>query len=143
MISIAGVELEIFERGRGAPMLYLHGGGGIGLDLPFIDLLASERRIVAPSHPGFVKSSLPDWLDSVDDIAHIYLELMDRLGLTRTDIVGLSIGGWIAADLATKVPERLQRPGTTRPGGAQNGPPPKLPRPARVYKYHPTPRPLP
>ena len=83
MISIAGVELEIFERGRGAPMLYLHGGGGIGLDLPFIDLLASERRIVAPSHPGFGKSSLPDWLDSVDDIAHIYLELMDRLGLTR------------------------------------------------------------
>ena len=82
MISIAGVELEIFERGRGAPMLYLHGGGGIALDLPFIDLLASERRIVAPSHPGFGKSSLPDWLDSVDDIAHIYLELMDRLGLT-------------------------------------------------------------
>ena len=126
MISIAGVELEIFERGRGAPMLYLHGGGGIGLDLPFIDLLASERRIVAPSHPGFGKSSLPDWLDSVDDIAHIYLELMDRLGLTRTDIVGLSIGGWIAADLATKVPERLERLVLIGPVGVKTGPPDKL-----------------
>src|SRR5258708_33386934 len=115
MISIAGVELEILERGRGAPMLYLHGGGGIGLDLPFIDLLASERRIVAPSHPGFGKSSLPDWLDSVDDIVHIYLELMDRLGLTRTDIVGLSIGGWNAARPPTQVPERLQPAGPRRP----------------------------
>ena len=126
MISLAGVELEIFERGRGAPMLYLHGGGGIALDLPFIDLLASERRIVAPSHPGFGRSSLPDWLDSVDDIAHIYLELMDRLGLTRTDIVGLSIGGWIAADLATKVPERLERLVLIGPVGVKTGPPDKL-----------------
>src|SRR5260370_9902535 len=122
MIAIEGVELEILERGRGAPMLYLHGGGGIGLDLPFIDLLASERRIVAPSHPGFGKSSLPDWLDSVDDIAHIYLELMDRLGLTRTDIVGLSIGGWIAADPATQGPQRPQRLGLIRPGRRNTGP---------------------
>ena len=59
--------------------------------------------MIAPSHPGFGKSSLPDWLDSIDDIAHIYLELMDRLGLARTDLVGFSIGGWIAADIATKV----------------------------------------
>ena len=83
MISVAGVELEIFERGQGTPIFYLHGGAGIGLDVPFLDLLAQERRVVAPSHPGFGKSSLPDWLDSVDDIAHIYLELMDRMRLTR------------------------------------------------------------
>ena len=126
MISIAGVELEIFERGRGAPMLYLHGGGGIAPDLPFIDLLASERRIVAPSHPGFGKSSLPDWLDSVDDIAHIYLELMDRLDLTRTDIVGLSIGGWIAAELATKVPQRFGRLVLIGPVGVKTGRPDQL-----------------
>ena len=126
MLSIAGVEIEMFERGRGAPILYLHGGAGIALDVPFIDLLASERRIIAPSHPGFGKSSLPDWLDSVDDIAHIYLELMDHLGLTRTDIVGLSIGGWIAADLATKVPERLERLVLIGPVGVKTGPPDKL-----------------
>jgi pimeloyl-ACP methyl ester carboxylesterase len=126
MISIAGVELEVLERGRGAPILYLHGGAGIALDAPFIDLLASERRIIAPSHPGFGKSSLPDWLDSVDDIAHIYLEMMDHLGLTRTDVVGLSIGGWIAADLATKVPERLERLVLIGPVGVKTGPPDKL-----------------
>src|SRR5262245_64911979 len=105
------------ERGHRAPVLYLHGGAGIALDVPFIDLIARERRIIAPSHPGFGKSSLPDWLDSVDDIAHIYLELMDRLGLTRTDVVGLSIGGWIAAEPATQVPGRLERLVLISPGG--------------------------
>src|ERR1700730_10245592 len=105
MISIADVELEMLERGQGAPILYLHGGGGIAPDLPFLDLLAQKRRIIAPSHPGFGRSSLPDWLDSMDDISHIYLELIDRLGLTRTDLVGFSIGGWIACELATQGPE--------------------------------------
>jgi pimeloyl-ACP methyl ester carboxylesterase len=126
MISIAGIELEMLERGHGAPILYLHGGAGIALDLPFIDLLARKRRIVAPSHPGFGKSSLPEWLDSVDDIAHVYLELMDRLSLTRTDVVGLSIGGWIAAELATKVPERLERLVLIGPVGVKTGRPDKL-----------------
>ena len=126
MISIAGVELEMLERGHGAPLLYLHGGAGFALDAPFIDLLARERRIIAPSHPGFGRSSLPDWLDSVDDIAHIYLELMDRLGLKRTDVVGLSIGGWIAAELATKVPERFGRLVLIGPVGVKTGRPDKL-----------------
>jgi pimeloyl-ACP methyl ester carboxylesterase len=126
MISIAGVELDVFERGQGEPILHLHGGGGIGLDLPFLELLAKERRVIAPSHPGFGKSSLPDWLDSIDDIAHIYLELLDRLGLARTDVVGVSIGGWIAADLATKVPERLERLVLIGPVGVKTGRPDKL-----------------
>ena len=82
--------------------------------------------MIAPSHPGFGKSSLPDWLDSMDDIAHIYLELMDRLGLTRTDLVGFSIGGWIAADIATKVPERLNRLALIGPVGVKTGTSDKL-----------------
>jgi pimeloyl-ACP methyl ester carboxylesterase len=124
--SIAGIDLELIERGQGAPLLYLHGGGGIASDLPFLDLLAKTRRVIAPSHPGFGKSSLPDWLDSVDDIAHIYLELMDHLGLTRMDIVGFSIGGWIAAEIATKVPERINRLVLIGPVGVKTGTPDKL-----------------
>jgi pimeloyl-ACP methyl ester carboxylesterase len=124
--SIAGIDLELVERGQGAPLLYLHGGGGIASDLPFLDLLAKTRRVIAPSHPGFGKSSLPDWLDSVDDIAHIYLELMDHLELTRMDIVGFSIGGWIAAEIATKVPERISRLVLIGPVGVKTGTPDKL-----------------
>ena len=125
-ISIAGVDLELVERGQGDPILYLHGGGGIASDTGFLDMLARERRVIAPSHPGFGKSSLPDWLDSVDDIAHIYLELMDRLGLARADLVGFSIGGWIAAELATKTPERLNRLVLIGPVGVKTGKPDKL-----------------
>src|SRR5882757_11557613 len=121
MISVAGIDFDLYERGQGAPLLYLHGGGGIGLDIPFLDRLARERRVIAPSHPGFGKSSLPDWLDSVDDIAHVYLELMDRLSLTRADVIGFSIGGWIAADLATKVPERIGRLVLIGPVGVKTG----------------------
>jgi pimeloyl-ACP methyl ester carboxylesterase len=125
-ISIAGVDLELFERGQGDAILYLHGGGGIASDAGFLDLLARERRVIAPSHPGFGKSSLPDWLDSVDDVAHIYLELMDRLGLARADLVGFSIGGWIAAELATKTPERFDRLVLIGPVGVKTGRPDKL-----------------
>jgi pimeloyl-ACP methyl ester carboxylesterase len=126
MISIAGVELELFERGQGAPLLYLHGGAGVAIDLPFLDRLAQERRVVAPSHPGFGKSSLPDWIDSMDDIAHIYLELMDRLTLSKVDLVGFSVGGWIAAELATKVPERINRLVLIGPVGVKTGPADRL-----------------
>ena len=126
MISVAGIELELIERGQGSPVLYLHGGSGLAMDAPFVDLLAKERRVIAPSHPGFGKSSLPDWLDSVDDIAHVYLELLDRVGLKRTDLVGFSIGGWIAAELATKVPERLDRLVLIGPVGVKTGKPDQL-----------------
>jgi pimeloyl-ACP methyl ester carboxylesterase len=120
-ISIAGVELELIERGQGAPILYLHGGAGVGVDVPFLELLGKERHLIAPSHPGFGKSSLPEWLDSIDDVAHIYLELMDRLALTRTDVIGFSIGGWIAAEIATKVPERINRLVLIGPVGVKTG----------------------
>jgi pimeloyl-ACP methyl ester carboxylesterase len=126
MTRVAGIELEIFERGRGEPILYLHGGAGIGSDAAFLDLIAKERRVVAPSHPGFGRSSLPDWLDSVDDISHVYLELMDRLDLMRVDMIGFSIGGWIAAEIASKVPERLTRLALIGPVGVKTGPPDKL-----------------
>jgi len=126
MISVAGVEVDVLERGQGAPVLYLHGGAGIAPDLPFIERIAKVRRVLAPSHPGFGKSSLPDWIDSIDDIAHIYLELMDRLELTRIDLVGFSVGGWIAAEVATKVPERIVRLALIAPVGVKTGTPDKL-----------------
>ena len=125
-ISIAGIELELFEEGKGAPVLFLHGAQGVLPATKFLNLLAEGRRVIAPSHPGFGKSALPDWLDSVEDIAHVYLELMDRLGLDEVDLIGCSVGGWIAADLATKTPERVKRLVLVGPVGVKVGPPDKL-----------------
>jgi len=124
----ADVELELFDSGQasGRPILFLHGGGGFNERQPFVAPLSEKRRFVAPSHPGFGKSSLPDWLDSVDDIAHLYLELMDVLKLGEADLVGCSIGGWIAAEMATKVPERFSRIVLVDPVGIKVGPSDKL-----------------
>jgi pimeloyl-ACP methyl ester carboxylesterase len=126
ILAIAGAELEVFEAGEGPPILFLHNGGGFEPEQPFVRLMSAARRLIAPSHPGFGRSSLPDWLDSCDDIAYIYLALLDRLGLAQIDIVGCSIGGWIAAELATKSPERVRRMVLVSPEGVKLGPPDRL-----------------
>lgn len=126
MIRLGDVDLELHEVGEGTPLLFLHSGQGFVPEQPFVGMLAKRHRVIAPSHPGFGASSLPDWIDSVDDIAHIYLELMDRLGLHRTKIMGCSIGGWIAAELATKSPERVEKLVLVGPEGVKVGSPYKL-----------------
>ena len=121
-ILIGGVELELFDVGEGPPLLFLHSAQGFVPDHPYVRLLSARRRLVAPSHPGFGKSSLPDWIDAVDDIAYIYLELLDRLDVRQLDVVGCSIGGWIAAELATKAPSAVRRLVLSGPVGVKTGP---------------------
>jgi pimeloyl-ACP methyl ester carboxylesterase len=125
-MQIAGIDLEVFESGEGAALLWLHGAPGFSPKDEFAGLIAAQRRLLAPSHPGFGKSSLPDWLDSVDDIAHVYLELLDRLELRQVDVVGTSLGGWIAAEMASKVPERIRRLVLVGPVGVKVGSPDRL-----------------
>jgi pimeloyl-ACP methyl ester carboxylesterase len=125
-IKIAGIDLEMFEAGEGPPLLWLHSGAGFGARDGFVGPIAARRRLLVPSHPGFGRSSLPDWLDSMDDIAHVYLELLDRLSIASLDLVGCSIGGWIAAEMATKAPERIRRLVMIGPVGVKIGPADRL-----------------
>ena len=126
MLKLGEIELELHESGEGSPLLFLHSGAGFSPDDGFVGLLAERHRVLAPSHPGFGYSSLPDWLDSIDDIAHVYLELMDRLDVKRATLVGASIGGWIAAELATKSPERFEKVALIGPVGVKTGGPKQL-----------------
>jgi pimeloyl-ACP methyl ester carboxylesterase len=119
---IAGIDLEVHEAGTGEPLFFLHSAQGFDERQEIAGLLAARRRLVAPSHPGFGRSSLPDWLDSVDDIAYVYLELLDRLGIGSVDVVGCSIGGWIAAEMASKAPERIRKLVLVGPVGVKLGP---------------------
>lgn len=121
MIKLGDVDLELHETGDGPPLLFLHSGQGFMPEQPFIAGLAQRYRLIAPSHPGFGRSSLPAWMDSVDDIAHLYLELMDRLDLRRAKLIGCSIGGWIAVDLASKAPERIEKLILVGPEGVKTG----------------------
>jgi len=71
-------------------------------DRPWIEALARNHRVIAPHHPGFGKSTLPDWFGTVDDIAYLYLDLAKHLGLEKAVLAGACFGGWIAAEMAVR-----------------------------------------
>ena len=100
--TIAGCKVNVLRGGRGAPLLFLHGARGAGVWLPFFKALSEHFEVIVPEHPGFGRSDMPEWLDNVGDLANFYLEFMQKLGLREVNLVGTSLGGWIAADLAVR-----------------------------------------
>jgi pimeloyl-ACP methyl ester carboxylesterase len=121
-VEVAGLKLEVFREGSGSPLLVLHGGGGFDPADEVISLLAKHRSLICPSHPGFGNSDLPDWIDRVDDIAHVHLELLDKLSIRQVDVIGFSLGGWVAAEMATMSPERFKKVILVGAVGVKTGP---------------------
>ena len=122
-VEIAGIRLEVIRMGRGRPLLLLHSEEALECDAPFLDDLAVDREVIIPSPPGFGRSQRPDWVSAPDDIAYVYLELIDRLGLRGIDVLGCSLGGWIALEMATKEPGAFSRMALVAPYGAKFGGP--------------------
>jgi len=89
--------------------LLLHGGGGPLTVSAFADLLAAERpaRVVTPTHPGFGGTPRPESLTTVRDLAAFYAGLLSDLDLHDVTVVGNSIGGWIASEMALLDPARI------------------------------------
>src|SRR5690349_12087303 len=101
-----GLTLRIDERGSGRPILVLHGGGGPQSVASIAATAAQRAHVLTPTHPGFAGQPRPDWFNSVDDLAITYLELLERLNLHHVIVVGSSMGGWIAAEMAVRNPSR-------------------------------------
>ncbi len=108
-VDVAGVRTHLLRGGRGAPLLVLHPEFAANRWFPYHDALAAHFQVFAPDHPGFGQSARPDWLDGIDDVVFHYVDLLDCLGLDRVCVLGTSLGGWIAAELAAAHSERLQR----------------------------------
>jgi pimeloyl-ACP methyl ester carboxylesterase len=106
-IMIGDCRIRLMRGGTGAPLLMLHGGGGAGIWLPSMARLAKKFDVVAPEHPGFGQSDTPEWLDTIADLANFYLDFLDQLDLRGVHLVGSSLGGWIAAEIAVRNPSRL------------------------------------
>jgi pimeloyl-ACP methyl ester carboxylesterase len=102
------VQVTVSDQGSGRPFLLLHGGGGPLTVTPFADRFAAERpvRVVTPTHPGFAGTPRPDALSTVRGLAELYTRLLDSLDLSGVTVVGNSIGGWIAAEMALIAPSR-------------------------------------
>ena len=108
-MKLQGLDVEVARKGSGRPLVALHGGGGPIADMPFADRLAEKFEIVAPTHPGFAGSRIPDQFDRIDDLAFLYLDLLDELDLRDAVLMGFSMGGWIALELAVMTTERLSK----------------------------------
>jgi pimeloyl-ACP methyl ester carboxylesterase len=106
-LTVNGVPVTMIERGRGRPLLFLHPAIGIEPTAAVLDHLARQARVIAPIHPGFGQSGAPKWMTTVDDLSYFYLDLIEQLDLRELAIVGVSFGGWIAAEMAVKTTQRL------------------------------------
>src|SRR5690348_2408891 len=112
-IQVGGQEVDVLEAGSGPALLYLHGfadvHGAMAGWQPFHERLARRFRVIAPAHPGCAGSGGMTDMDSVEDAAFHYLELLDALELPQVLLLGTCFGGWIAAELAVRHPERVAR----------------------------------
>ncbi|HEY8580789.1 MAG TPA: alpha/beta hydrolase [Beijerinckiaceae bacterium] len=121
MTRVRELDLEVREAGTGADALYLHPGRGFIGSEAFVDALSRHMRVVAPSHPGFGASALPDWMSTVEDLAYHYLDVIEALDLRDATLIGSSFGGWIAASIAIKRSPRIARVVLMDPVGLKVG----------------------
>ena len=112
-LEVSGKAVLLLEAGQGAPLLYLHGladvHGAVSEWAPFHESLASSFRVLAPAHPGCAASTGIADIDGVEDLVFHYLDVLDALDLPRVDVLGVCVGGWVAAEMAVRHSQRIRR----------------------------------
>ena len=115
-LTVDGVKTVVYSAGSGEPVVFFHGAGTVdGFD--FLEPWADKFRVIAPYHPGFGESGDdPSFTDLQDYVMH-YLELFDALKLDKVNLVGLSLGGWLAATFASQHGHRVKKLALIAPAG--------------------------
>jgi len=108
-IAVGETKVHVVIGGRGEPLVVLHGAGGNRGWRRWMTAVAAHYTVYAPTHPGFGRSDAAEWMESIEDLARFYLWFLDVLGLSRVHLLGHSIGGWTAAELATMCPGAIDR----------------------------------
>jgi pimeloyl-ACP methyl ester carboxylesterase len=108
-LFVQGIDLEVVRRGAGHPALLLHGLHPVSATAPFLDRLGTHAEVIAPSHPGFGSSPRPDDFDTVYDLVHFYLDVLEHLGHETVTLMGFGFGGWLAAEIAVACSHRLDK----------------------------------
>jgi pimeloyl-ACP methyl ester carboxylesterase len=107
-LEVAGIHLQLLKGGSGEALLVLHGAGGNPGWLPYHRELATQFTVYAPSHPGYGQSERPDWISTINDMAHFYRQFIEELSLAPVHLIGFSMGGWLAAEIAAMCPAYLK-----------------------------------
>ncbi|MBM3925679.1 MAG: alpha/beta hydrolase [SAR202 cluster bacterium] len=116
-IDYEGAKLQVLKGGRGAPLLVLHGVGGSQGWLGFHEALSKHFTVHAPSHPGYNKSERVGWVDSITALAHYYHGLIRHLGFGEYYLMGSSMGGWLAAEMASMRQDGIKKMALGAPVG--------------------------
>lgn len=98
--------MQVWRGGAGPVVVALHSSGGEG-PTPALDDLADDHEVIIPLLPGFGESEGAEHIDAIDDDVFVLLDLWDELELDRPVVTGLSLGGWLALELACRHPERV------------------------------------
>jgi pimeloyl-ACP methyl ester carboxylesterase len=107
-VDVRGTKITLKRGGEGPKLLYLHGANGAAGVRPFMEMLAKNYEVLVPEHPGFGGSDEPEWLDTIHDLAYFYLDFMEQLNLRDVHLVGSSLGGWLALEIAVRDATRLR-----------------------------------
>jgi len=107
-VTACNVDLRIQRAGAGAPLVFLPDAHLGAQWLPFHDRLAEHFDVILLEHPGYGGADAPAWLDRVADLANFYLDVLTQLDLAQVHLVGAALGGWVAAELATRNTARLK-----------------------------------
>jgi pimeloyl-ACP methyl ester carboxylesterase len=107
-LTVCDCRTFVRRGGAGQPLLFLHGAGGFPGWQPFLAQIANHYDVIAPDHPGYGQSDTPAWLEEVADLAQFYLEFLKHLDLAGVHVIGHSLGGWIALEMATRSTARIR-----------------------------------
>jgi pimeloyl-ACP methyl ester carboxylesterase len=107
--TVDGLTLQVYRGGQGPTLLVLHDCEVLTEWHPYHTALAQCFTILAPSHPGFGASERSQIVDSIDDLAYLYLDFLATFEPQSVDVLGLGLGGWIAAEMAVRCSHQLRR----------------------------------
>ncbi|MBX9701480.1 MAG: alpha/beta hydrolase [Acetobacteraceae bacterium] len=108
-VSLHGMALEVLRQGSGEPVVFLHGFQPADPGARWMGLLARRAEVIAPSLPGFGASARPKDFESVYDVLNTLSAFLETLGHRKVTLVGSSLGGWLAAELAVRSCDRIAR----------------------------------
>ncbi len=106
-VEVAGLGIHAMRAGDGPPLLVLHRSTGSTGWTPFFDALAEQHDVLVPDLPGYGQSTLPEWAREPRDLAILMLQYLRKQQLSGVTVVGLGLGGFIAAEMATMNPGGL------------------------------------
>src|SRR5262249_26349077 len=116
-VSDGRAKIQVLEAGRGPDLIFFHGAGGAMPVDPFLNVLSEKYRVRAPLLPGYGESDGGDNFRTMQDITLLGLDILDALHLDNPIVVGHSMGGMLAAEMAATAANDIKRLALIAPAG--------------------------